>query len=90
MSLTARERQALDGIARRVRAEDPALARLLSTFGGRLVSVGARAAATPRRRLLPVALVLVIMVLGVLLLPQGTAHGWSGARTVAPAPQLAR
>lgn len=76
MALTAREQQALDGIARRVRAEDPALARRLATFG-------ARAVAAPRRRLLPIALVVVIMVLGVLLLPQGTAHGWSGPQAAA-------
>jgi hypothetical protein len=90
MSLTARERQVLDGIARRVRAEDPALARHLSTFGGRLASVGQRAAAAPRRRLLAIALVVVIMVLGVLLLPQGTAHGWSAPGPAAPAPHPVR
>ena len=69
MALTAREQQALDGIARRVRSEDPAFARRLATFGQRVT-------AAPRRRLLPITIVLVIMVLGLLLLPQGTAHGW--------------
>jgi Protein of unknown function (DUF3040) len=90
MSLTARERQALNAIARRVRAEDPVLARRLSTFGGRLVSVGGRAAAAPRRKLVPIVLVVVLMIVGVLLLPQGTAHGWPAPGPAAPAPHSLR
>jgi hypothetical protein len=70
MALTAREQQALDQIARRVRAEDPSFARRLATFG-------ARGARVTRRRWLPITVVVVIAVLGVLLLPQDTAHGWS-------------
>lgn len=73
MALSAREQQALDAIARRMRADDPSFARRLATFGAH-----DSAPAAPRRRRWPVAVVVVLMVVGLLLLPQGTAHGRPG------------
>jgi hypothetical protein len=85
MALSARERQVLDGIARRARAEDPVFAHRLTTFGGRFT-------VARRRRLLPFVLVVIVAALGVLFLPQGTAHGRPGPGPDGPAPggQIAR
>jgi Protein of unknown function (DUF3040) len=74
MALTDREQQTLDEIARRLRVEDPAFARRLRRFAE------PNAAVSSRRRLMPIALVVVITVVGLLLLPQGTAHGGSSGR----------
>lgn len=79
MSLSTREKRALGGIADRLHAEDPALARALASF-----ATGAIITETlpSRRRVFPVVLLGAVMTIMAVALPAvaGTAPG-SGPTT---------